>query len=116
MNVFVTGAMGMLGQDVLAVLRNRGHQAFASDLRMEGPGKLDLTETKAVLKAIHKAQPEVVFHLAAYTDVNKSESESALAYKVNAAATQNLALACLELDIPLLYVSTDYVFDGTKGT
>lgn len=115
MHVFVTGAQGMLGQDVLAALKKHGHEATATDLRMEGANKLDLTDAKAVQKMLNHSQPDVVFHLAAYTDVNGSESHPLDAYRVNGMATQNLALACLELDIPLLYISSDYVFDGKSG-
>ncbi|HBN09147.1 MAG TPA: dTDP-4-dehydrorhamnose reductase [Cyanobacteria bacterium UBA8530] len=114
MKVFVTGAEGMLGKDAVSTLRSEGHEVFPSDLRMEGPGKLDLTDEKAVQTAINRAQPEIVFHLGAFTDVDKSESRPLDAFRVNALGTQNLALACLELGIPLLYVSTDYVFDGKK--
>lgn len=115
MHVFVTGAQGMLGHDVLAALQKHGHSATPTDLRMEGDNKLDLTDAKAVQKKLNHSQPDVVFHLAAYTDVNGSESHALDAYRVNAMATQNLALACLELDIPLLYISSDYVFDGKAG-
>lgn len=118
MKVLVTGAQGMLAHDVLPALRNAGHTAIPSDLRpSEDPAfvALDITDLNAVFKVISELRPDAVINAAAYTNVDQAETDEEMAYRINALGPWNLALACRELDIPLLHVSTDYVFDGLKG-
>lgn len=117
MKVLVTGALGMLGHDLIPGLKRAGHEAIACDLRAsDGVVPLDITDLAAVRRVFEEVRPDAVMNCAAYTNVDAAESDEALAYRINAGGSWNLALACQALDIPLLYVSTDYVFDGNKGT
>lgn len=99
----------MLGQDLTVRLRAR-HQVMPFT-RAEA----DITDASAIAQAIRRAAPEVIVHAAAFTAVDRCESERALAFRVNGEGTRNVALACREVAIPLVYLSTDYVFDGEKG-
>ena len=109
-NLLVTGAGGMLGQALVPCLEARGHEVAA--LPRE---RLDVTNYEQVLRSLVEKRPELVLHCAAYTKVDQAESEPALAYHINGYGTENLSVACSNLDIPLLYVSSDYVFDGEQG-
>ncbi len=119
MRVFVTGAQGMLGQDLVPVLRAAGDEVIPSGMQpSEDPAfvRLDITDLAATKWALAQAQPDVVINCAAYTNVDGAEADPASAYRVNALGTWNLALACQEVGAAMLQVSTDYVFDGMKGT
>ncbi len=119
MRVFVTGAQGMLGQDLVPVLRAAGDEVIPSGMRAsEDPAyvRLDITDLEATKRAIALARPDIVINCAAYTNVDGAESDPDSAYRVNALGTWNLALACQESGAAMLLVSTDYVFDGKKGT
>lgn len=107
----VTGAGGMLGQALVPCLEARDHQVI--DLPKE---KLDVTHYSQVLEAIGKEKPDLVIHCAAYTKVDQAESEPGLAYLINGYGTENIAVACAKHDVPVLYVSSDYVFDGEQNT
>lgn len=109
MKILVTGAGGQLGHDLEKVLT--GHE-----LRLLGKEKLDVTDFPAVINAVTDFQPRIVIHAAAYTNVDGCETEPALAYKVNAIGTQNMAISCQEEGAAMVYVSTDFVFDGCKDT
>jgi dTDP-4-dehydrorhamnose reductase len=110
MNILITGSGGMLGQVLSPCLRTRGHKVF--DYAKE---KLDVTNFKQVQSTLSSIDRlELVIHCAAYTKVDLAESESKLAYLVNGYGTENLAIICNKLGIPLLYPSTDYVFDGEQ--
>ena len=109
MRLLVTGARGMLGNDLVPVLASR-HEVVGVDIQ-----EFDITNPRAI-REIEQRKPERVMHLAAYTDVDGCESQSEKAYAVNALGTRHVALACLKLNAPMLYLSTDYVFDGTKAT
>src|ERR1051326_5495150 len=121
MRVVVTGANGMLGLDLCMLLEQAGHQVVRTDVNaregMTVPQwePLDITDTQATLQFLAKHQPEVVIHGAAYTDVDGCTRNPELAYRVNAFGTWNLAAGCAGQNITLFYISTDYVFDGTKG-
>lgn len=110
MKIVVTGALGMLGQELMPVLRAQGHEAVGLDRQ-----DCDLTDWAAVRARLRAERPEAVIHCAAYTDVDGSEAKPEAAFAVNSAGTQHVALVCQELDVPMLYVSTDYVFDGLLG-
>ena len=123
MKVFVTGIAGQLGHDVVNELLRRGHQPVGSDVVPEpGDGypkglpyvRLDITDPDAVREALTEAQPEAVIHCAAWTAVDAAEDEAnrARVYAINADGTRNIARVCRELDCKLMYISTDYVFDG----
>ncbi|MDI4650302.1 dTDP-4-dehydrorhamnose reductase [Cohnella hashimotonis] len=104
--VLVTGASGQLGQELL---RYREDQvAVVGKSRTE----LDVTDLKRCREVLADLKPSTVIHAGAYTAVDKAESESDLAYQVNAVGTRNLALAAREIGAKLCYISTDYVFDG----
>lgn len=115
MKVFVTGAAGQLGHDVMAELISRGHAAVGSDVvEAEGILPLDITDEAAVQRVLSGVQPDAVIHCAAWTAVDAAEDEEnrAAVYAINADGTRHIANACRALDCKLLYLSTDYVFDG----
>ncbi|HEY3373546.1 MAG TPA: dTDP-4-dehydrorhamnose reductase [Candidatus Aquicultor sp.] len=109
MKILVTGAKGMLGTDLLAAFSAK-HDVIGVDI--DG---FDVTDNVVTGKNIARINPDIVVHAAAFTNVDGCETNVALAYKVNAVGTQNIALGCQALDIPMLYISTDFVFDGKKG-
>lgn len=109
LKVLVTGAGGMLGQALTPCLKKRGHDVTA--LPKE---QLDVTNYQGVVDTLKKAKPEIIIHCAAYTKVDQAESEPGLAYLINGYGTENLAVAASDLSIPVLYVSSDYVFDGEQ--
>ncbi len=112
MRFFVTGAAGQVGQELVALLEartQRNQQIIAVDR-----DQVDLADRDAVLGAICETEPDVVFHLGAVTAVDQCETDADLAYGVNAMGTRHVADACRRVGAHLLYVSTDYVFDGTK--
>jgi dTDP-4-dehydrorhamnose reductase len=108
MKVVVTGAAGQLGQDVIQELERKNHQAFGADRQ-----QLDITKEKEVLAFISEVKPDVILHCAAYTNVDAAEENEDAAYQVNAAGTEYLAKAAKLNGTKMMYISTDYVFDGT---
>ena len=115
MKVFVTGAGGQLGHDVINELRKRGHEAVGSDLAAEEV-TLDITDAAAVRAALQREKPEVVIHCAAWTAVDLAEDNEEKVRAINAGGTKNIADVCKDLGCKLLYISTDYVFDGQGDT
>ena len=109
MKVLVTGVKGQLGYDVVKELEKRGHQPIGVDRE-----EMDLMNNEAIRTFIMTLKPEAIIHCAAYTAVDKAEEEVETCYQVNAEATKVIAECAKELDIKLIYISTDYVFDGTK--
>ncbi|MCR5260715.1 MAG: dTDP-4-dehydrorhamnose reductase [Candidatus Gastranaerophilales bacterium] len=107
--ILVTGAKGMLGHDLCPTLEDAGFEVFETDLH-----NLDITNPEQVEKVLTAEKPDAVVHCAAYTNVNKAEEDTETAMKINEGGTENLAKTCAKLDIPIVYISTDYVFDGTK--
>ncbi len=107
--VLVTGARGMLGRDVVDVFRSYRHEVV--DL---GRQNLDVTDLEGVMRALQVERPNVVVNCAAYTDVDRAESEPHIAYLVNALGARHLALASRAIGADLVQISTDYVFDGRK--
>lgn len=107
MRIVVTGAAGMLGLDVIKAAQRAGHQPLAF-----ARGEVDITDEQAIADALSRTQPDAVINCAAWTNVDGAESESEQAYEVNAAAAGRLAEAAGARGLPLLHVSTDYVFDG----
>jgi dTDP-4-dehydrorhamnose reductase len=108
MKILVTGGNGMLCNALVPALKKRGHS-----LHPLPHAELDITRYLEVTDVFSQVRPDLVIHPAAYTAVDKAESESDLAYLINGYGTENIAVACQSLSVPLLYVSTDYVFDGT---
>jgi dTDP-4-dehydrorhamnose reductase len=111
MKVLVTGANGMLGQDLCPLLEDEGYEVIEADIN-----DFDICDFKETSEFITKENPEYIIHCAAYTNVDKAEEELDVARKVNAQGTENIAKIASEIDATLVYVSTDYVFDGTKTT
>lgn len=131
MKVLVTGVAGQLGHDVVNELAKRGHRAVGSDLAPVYSGiddgsavtaapyvSLDITDANAVKAAILSVRPDAVIHCAAWTAVDAAEDEDKQekVRLVNVEGTRNIADSCKELDIKMLYLSTDYVFDGQGET
>ena len=107
MKVLVTGVKGQLGYDVMNELKKRGYEGVGVDVE-----EMDITDPAAVDKVIKEAGVDSVVHCAAWTAVDAAEDHEEVCRKVNAYGTENIAKVCKELDIPMVYLSTDYVFDG----
>ncbi|MBE6702188.1 MAG: dTDP-4-dehydrorhamnose reductase [Ruminococcaceae bacterium] len=124
MRVFVTGVGGQLGHDVINELQQRGIEAIGSDISADNPMNgmrylpLDITDRAAVVRTLNEVKPDAVIHCAAWTAVDLAEDEDkkALVRAVNADGTRHIAEACRDLDCKMVYISTDYVFDGRGET
>jgi dTDP-4-dehydrorhamnose reductase len=128
--VLVTGAAGQVGVDLIDVLGGAvppgGDRSFQPDGRSVPDGEfdvlalsrhdLDVSNRDAVLRAVETSRPDVIVHLAAYTAVDRAETESSLCFAINAAGTESMSLAAKETGAHLIAISTDYVFDGNKGS
>lgn len=121
MNFFVTGVNGQLGHDVMLELRRRGHTGIGSGRSSACAGitgmpyrQLDITRADAVMDALQEPAPDAVIHCAAWTAVDAAEEEDkrSLVMAVNAVGTENIARACKTLGCKMMYISTDYVFNG----
>ena len=130
MKVFVTGVAGQLGHDVMNELHARGYEGVGSDIAPSYSGAsdgsavtampyvaLDITDKKAVEETITQVKPDVVVHCAAWTAVDLAEDDDKVekVRAINAGGTANIAAVCKKLDCKMVYISTDYVFDG-QGT
>ena len=110
MRALVTGVKGQLGHDVMNELAKRGYEGVGDDVE-----EMDITDAAAVDRVIKESHVDSVVHCAAWTAVDAAEDNVEICRKVNALGTENIAKVCKELDIPMIYFSTDYVFDG-QGT
>lgn len=110
MRVLVTGVKGQLGYDVVNELEERGHESVGVDIE-----EMDITDAASVENVIIEAGVDAVIHCAAYTAVDAAEDNEELCRKVNEEGTRNIARVCKELDLKMMYISTDYVFNG-QGT
>lgn len=130
MKFFVTGVGGQLGHDVMNGLYNRGYEGVGSDIAPEYSGAadgspvtkmpyvaMDITDANAVKAVLAEVNPDVVIHCAAWTAVDMAEDDDKVekVRVINAGGTQNIASVCNALDCKMIYISTDYVFDG-QGT
>lgn len=130
MKIFVTGVAGQLGYDVMNELNKRGYEGIGSDLAPEYAGaqdesavtkmtyvSLDITDKDAVERTLLEIKPDVVIHCAAWTAVDLAEDDDKVekVRAINAGGTENIARVCKKLDCKMIYISTDYVFDG-QGT
>ena len=128
MKVFVTGVAGQLGHDVMNELAERGYEGIGSDIKETYSGvcdgtavekmpyvQMDITDAESVRNVLTSVKPDVVVHCAAWTAVDLAEDEDKFdtVYAVNAVGTRNIAEVCRDLDCKMVYLSTDYVFDGT---
>jgi dTDP-4-dehydrorhamnose reductase len=107
MRIAITGASGQLGRELVPLVKLRGHLAIPLSR-----SELDVTRFAAVAAAFALAKPDVVIHAAAYTSVDAAEAEPGTAFAVNQDGTRHVAQVCLGAGIPLVFISTDYVFDG----
>lgn len=107
MRILVTGVKGQLGHDVVNELAKRGHTPIGVDVE-----EMDITDASAVEKEMKKEPLDAVIHCAAYTAVDAAEDNREICMRVNAEGTRNIARVCRELDLKMVYISTDYVFDG----
>lgn len=110
MRILVTGVKGQLGYDVMNELAKRGHTGIGVDVE-----EMDITDAAKVEQVIKESEVEAVIHCAAYTAVDAAEDNAELCHKINAEGTENIAKVCKELDLKMIYISTDYVFNG-EGT
>ncbi len=107
--VLVTGANGMLGQDLCPILQEFGYEVIKTDI-----DTMDITDLNSVKNKIMEEKPDFIIHCAAYTNVDKAEDDLENAILINKIGTENVAKVCEEINATLVYVSTDYVFDGEK--
>ena len=130
MKIFVTGVCGQLGHDVINELASRGHEGVGSDIQAVYSGvaddsavtkvpyySVDITDNDQVVKTLEEVKPDVVVHCAAWTAVDLAEDDDKVekVRAINAKGTENIALCCKKLGCKMVYISTDYVFDG-QGT
>ncbi len=111
MRVLVTGAKGQLGYDVINELEKRNHEAVGVDIE-----EMDITDRSSVEETIKNAHVDAVIHCAAYTAVDAAEDNEAICRKVNVLGTEYIARVCKQYDLKMIYISTDYVFDGLGDT
>ena len=131
MKIFVTGVAGQLGHDVMNELSRRGHQGVGSDLAPVYSGiddgsyvtgapyvSMDITDEQAVARTLQTVQPDAVIHCAAWTAVDAAEDDENRdkVYAINVSGTEHMARACKALDCKMMYISTDYVFNGQGET
>jgi dTDP-4-dehydrorhamnose reductase len=109
--IAVNGAEGQLGRDVVKACWKSGHYVYAFD-----KNKWDITHPSHSKKWLEYIQPNVLIHCAAYTKVDEAEKNPSLSYAINAIALEEIAKTCNNLSIKLIYISTDYVFDGAKSS
>lgn len=108
MRVAVTGSQGQLGHDVMKVLASHGHEGIG--LTRE---QADIRDADRIISVLNDMKPDAVIHCAAYTAVDDAEDQVDTAWEINTLGTKHIAQACKGLDIPMIYISTDYVFDGS---
>lgn len=107
--VLVTGANGMLGQDLCPMLEDCGYEVIETDI-----DNLDITNEIQTMSVISEIKPDFVIHCAAYTNVDNAEDDIKTASLINITGTENVAKACNANNTTMIYISTDYVFDGTN--
>ena len=110
MKILVTGVNGQLGYEIVKELNNKGY----TDILAVDKDEMDITNKDMVNNVIKNYHPDVIFHCAAWTAVDKAEDEKEACYNVNVNGTKYISEAAKEIDAKLIYISTDYVFDGTK--
>ena len=108
MKILITGAQGQVGKELVSIAKQH------YDVISAGRDELDITQEKNVTEYIESSQPDIVINAAAYTAVDKAEEDQEMAYAINRDGAKNLASACAQHNIPLLHISTDYVFNGEK--
>lgn len=109
MKVLITGGKGQLGVDVTALFQREGHQVWSF-----GKQELDVTSFEHLKQTVEDIKPDLIIHAAAYTKVDLAEQERDTAFRINALGTRNVAVVSNQVGAKLIYISTDYVFDGTQ--
>lgn len=112
MKYLITGGTGQLGYDIIKELINRNEKDYLAP----SSKKMDITNQKQVEKIILNYKPDIIFHCAAYTAVDKAEEDKENCYNVNVNGTKNIVEVAKRINAKVVYISTDYVFDGTKKT
>ena len=107
MKILVTGVKGQLGYDVVQEGESRGLEMLGTDV-----DNMDITDAGQVKRVIKEYKPDALLHCAAYTAVDAAEDNQELCRKINVDGTRNIAEVCKDMDIPMMYFSTDYIFDG----
>ncbi|HIH69035.1 MAG TPA: dTDP-4-dehydrorhamnose reductase [Methermicoccus shengliensis] len=119
MKMFVTGGSGLLGNKIAEIALERGYDVYSGYCNHKpefGKAvKFDLTDANSIVRAINDVKPDVIIHTAALTDVDRCEVDKDLAYKINVEGTKIIAEMARKFNSFLIYISTDYVFDGNKG-
>ncbi|KUK04385.1 dTDP-4-dehydrorhamnose reductase [Methermicoccus shengliensis] len=117
--MFVTGGSGLLGNKIAEIALERGYDVYSGYCNHKpefGKAvKFDLTDANSIVRAINDVKPDVIIHTAALTDVDRCEVDKDLAYKINVEGTKIIAEMARKFNSFLIYISTDYVFDGNKG-
>ena len=111
MKILITGANGQLGRELTKQYSERNEELILTDV-----AELDITDTKQVYKFVENTKPDVIINCAAYTAVDKCETDTDIAYKINTLGPRNLAMAANSIGAEIVQVSTDYVFDGIKNS
>ncbi len=111
MRILVTGATGLLGQELCPILEKEGHQFWATNSKI-----FDITNKKLALEIMNKVSLDLIIHLAAYTNIDQAEVLKKQTLDVNHIGTKNMAKIAKKLDVPIIYISSDSVFDGNKNT
>lgn len=109
MDILVTGITGQLGYDVCKEIEKRGHVCIGVDRN-----EMDLTNPSQIKSCIYKYLPQAIIHCGAYTAVDLAQGNEHICTEINSNSVKELSLCAKDMDIPLIYISTDYVFDGTK--
>lgn len=119
LKILVTGASGLVGHKVVEIALKKGHEVYSlyreHAVNMGVPLMLDIADEEKLLKTVSRIKPDAIIHTAAYTDVDGCEANRGIAWRVNADATKKIALASAENSSHMIFISTDYVFDGEKG-
>ena len=119
MKIFITGGSGLLGSKVAEIALEKEYEVYSGynshKPEFGEPVKFDLANPESVVKAIDEVKPDAIIHSAALTDVDKCEVEKELAYKINVEGTRVVAEMARKVGAFMVYISTDYVFDGSKG-
>ena len=119
MKILITGASGLLGSKVVEIISNNSYEVFpcyySHPIHINNAIKLNLIDKDSLMKVMEKVRPDVIIHSAALTDVDLCEKEKELALKINSNSTELISNYAKKLNAYLIYVSSDYVFDGEKG-
>ncbi len=119
MKLFITGGSGLLGSKIAEISLEKGYNVYSGYNKNKpeygNPVRYDLSNPKSIVNVLNEIKPDIIIHTAALTDVDRCEIERELAYKINVEGTKIIAEIARKMNSYLIYISTDYVFDGNKG-